>query len=67
VAGSVAALLGGIPNGDGSKKEWRITTPRSLSIGSGYLMNNGCNETHFQTEDTTACSKLLLRHSPTVR
>jgi hypothetical protein len=48
------------------KREWRITTPQRLSICSGYVMNNGCYETQFQMEDTTTCSKLLLRHFPRV-
>jgi hypothetical protein len=52
--------------GMAQKREWRITTPQRLSICSGYVMNNGCYETQFQMEDTTTCSKLLLRHFPRV-
>jgi hypothetical protein len=52
--------------GIAQKREWRITTPQRPSICSRYVMNNGCYETQFQMEDTTACSKLLLRHFPRV-
>ena len=66
MADSLAALRDDIRNGDGSKREWSITTPQHLSICSGYLMKNGCYETQFQMEGITACSKLLLRNFPGV-
>ena len=40
----------------------RRTTPQRLSICSGHVMNNAWYETQVPMENTTACSRLLLRY-----